>query len=64
MKMEEAAALGDLFITVTGNLNVIRYEHIEKMKDGSVLATPVTSTTKSILRHWKQSQEAPRPSLF
>ncbi|MBP9773614.1 MAG: adenosylhomocysteinase [Candidatus Peribacteraceae bacterium] len=38
MKMEEAAALGDLFITVTGNLNVIRYEHIEKMKDGSVLA--------------------------
>jgi adenosylhomocysteinase len=38
MKMEDAAALGDLFITVTGNLNVIRMEHIEKMKDGSVMA--------------------------
>lgn len=38
MKMEDAAALGDLFITVTGNLNVIRMEHMEKMKDGAVLA--------------------------
>lgn len=38
MKMEEAAALGDIFITVTGNLHVIRYEHMEKMKDGAILA--------------------------
>lgn len=38
MKMDDAAALGDLFITVTGNLNVIRVEHIEKMKDAAVLA--------------------------
>lgn len=38
LPMSEAAPIGDLFITVTGNLNVIRYEHIEKMKDGSVLA--------------------------
>ena len=38
MKMEEAAPLGDLFITVTGNLHVIRLEHIEQMKDGTVLA--------------------------
>ena len=38
LPMAEAAPVGDLFITVTGNLNVIRYEHIEKMKDASVLA--------------------------
>lgn len=38
MTMEEAASLGDLFITVTGNLNVIRLEHMEKMKDAAVLA--------------------------
>ncbi len=38
MKMKEAAPLGDLFITVTGDLNVIRMEHIETMKDGAVLA--------------------------
>ncbi len=38
MKMEDAAPLGDLFVTVTGNLNVIRYEHMQEMKDGAVLA--------------------------
>jgi adenosylhomocysteinase len=38
MKMEDAAPIGDLFITVTGNLNVIRMEHIEKMQDSAVMA--------------------------
>ncbi len=38
MEMQDAAPLGDLFITVTGNLHVIRYEHMETMKDGAVLA--------------------------
>ena len=34
MTMEEAAPLGDLFCTVTGNINVIRKEHFLTMKDG------------------------------
>src|SRR3989344_3115611 len=34
MPMEEAAPLGDLFCTVTGDINVIRGEHFKKMKDG------------------------------
>lgn len=38
MRMEDAAPLGDLFVTVTGNLRVIRMEHIEQMKDSVVLA--------------------------
>src|SRR3989338_6088719 len=38
MRMSEAATIGDLFITVTGNLHVIRWEHFEAMKDGAVLA--------------------------
>jgi adenosylhomocysteinase len=38
MKMREAAAIGDVFITVTGNLHVIRMEHVDRMKDGAVLA--------------------------
>lgn len=38
LKMEEAASLGDLFVTVTGNVHVIRPEHMKKMKDGAVLA--------------------------
>ena len=36
--MEEAARVGDLFITATGNIDVIRREHFEVMKDGAVLA--------------------------
>lgn len=38
MTMDEAAPLGDLFITVTGCRDVIRGKHIEKMKDGVLLA--------------------------
>ncbi|OGP32036.1 MAG: adenosylhomocysteinase, partial [Deltaproteobacteria bacterium GWC2_56_8] len=34
MPMAEAAKIGDIFCTVTGNLNVIRKEHFVKMKDG------------------------------
>ncbi len=38
MPMGKAAPIGDLFITVTGNLNVIRAEHAKKMKDGAIIA--------------------------
>jgi adenosylhomocysteinase len=34
----EAAGHGDLFVTVTGSRGVLRREHFERMKDGSVLA--------------------------
>ncbi|HIK20516.1 MAG TPA: adenosylhomocysteinase [Synechococcus sp. M44_DOE_062] len=37
MPMQEAAALGDLFITVTGNKHVIRGEHFDRMKDGAMV---------------------------
>ncbi len=38
MPMDEAASVGDLFITVTGNVNVIDRPHLERMKDGALLA--------------------------
>jgi adenosylhomocysteinase len=38
MPLIEAARIGDIFVTVTGNENVIRKEHIEKMKSGAILA--------------------------
>jgi adenosylhomocysteinase len=38
MTMEQAAPLGDMFLTLTGNRKVIRREHFEKMKNGAVLA--------------------------
>ena len=37
MPMAEAAPLGDLFITVTGNKHVIRGEHFNVMKDGAIV---------------------------
>jgi adenosylhomocysteinase len=37
MPMEKAAALGDIFITVTGNKHVVRGEHFDVMKDGAIV---------------------------
>jgi adenosylhomocysteinase len=36
--MADAAKLGDIFITVTGNYHVIRQEHFDVMKDGAIVA--------------------------
>jgi adenosylhomocysteinase len=38
MPMGQAAKIGDIFVTVTGNLAVLRKEHFEKMKDGAIIA--------------------------
>ena len=37
MPMAQAAPIGDLFITLTGNLHVIRPEHFSAMKDGAIV---------------------------
>jgi adenosylhomocysteinase len=38
MPIADAAKIGDFFCTATGNVNVIRKEHFEKMKDGAIVA--------------------------
>jgi adenosylhomocysteinase len=38
MPMAEAAKIGDFFVTVTGNLKVIRGEHFAAMKDGAIVS--------------------------
>ncbi|MDY6765320.1 MAG: adenosylhomocysteinase [Halobacteria archaeon] len=38
MGMDEAAEIGDYFITATGNRDVIRRRHFKRMKDGAILA--------------------------
>jgi len=38
MPMNQAAMCGDVFITVTGNVNVIRKEHMEVMADNAIMA--------------------------
>jgi adenosylhomocysteinase len=37
MPMAEAASLGDIFVTVTGNKHIIRSEHFDVMKDGAIV---------------------------
>ncbi len=37
MPMAEAAKIGDIFVTVTGNKSVLAAEHFEQMKDGAVM---------------------------
>ena len=37
MPLIEAAPMGDFFCTVTGDINVIRREHYERMKDGAIV---------------------------
>lgn len=37
LPMLEAAPLGDVFVTVTGNTSILRQEHFERMRDGAIL---------------------------
>ena len=38
MPMQEASSIGDIFITATGDIKVIDIPHLERMKDGAILA--------------------------
>lgn len=38
LPMEKAAPMGDLFVTLTGNISVLRKEHFQAMKDGAMVA--------------------------
>lgn len=38
MPMEKAAPMGDIFLTVTGDKDVVTLDHVKKMKDGAILA--------------------------
>ena len=38
MPMADAAPLGNLFVTLTGDIHVIRPEHVRRMRDGAILA--------------------------
>jgi len=38
MSLAQAAPLGDIFVTITGDVNVVDRRHLEVMKDGAILA--------------------------
>ncbi len=57
--MTEAAPVGDIFITLTGNVNVIRVEHMRAMKDGAVLANSGHFNVEIDLEALKQAATGP-----
>ena len=60
MPMAEAAPLGDLFITLTGNVNVVRVEHMRRMKDGAIVANSGHFNVEIDLESLKQAAKGPR----
>jgi len=58
--MEDAAPVGDLFVTLTGNVEVIRVEHMRAMKDGAILANSGHFNVEIDLDGLKKTAEGPR----
>jgi len=66
MPIAEAAAIGDLFITTTGDINVIGKEHMQKMKDGAILANSGHFNVEINIKHLEEiavSKRNLRPNL-
>ncbi len=59
--MEDAAPVGDLFVTLTGNVEVIRVEHMRAMKDGAILANSGHFNVEIDLEGLKKVGEGPKP---
>ena len=57
--MAEAAQVGDVFVTLTGNVDVIRVEHMRAMKDGAVLANSGHFNVEIALEGLKQVAQGP-----
>jgi adenosylhomocysteinase len=57
--MAEAAPQGDLFVTLTGNVEVIRVEHMRAMKDGAILANSGHFNVEIDLDSLKQAARGP-----
>jgi adenosylhomocysteinase len=60
MPMEQAAKIGDLFVTLTGNVNVIRMEHMRAMKDGAIVCNSGHFNVEIDLEGLKKAAKGPR----
>jgi adenosylhomocysteinase len=59
--MADAARLGDVFVTLTGNMHVIRVEHMRSMKDGAMLANSGHFNVEIDLDGLKRAAQGPTP---
>jgi adenosylhomocysteinase len=60
LPMAQAAPLGDFFCTVTGDINVIRGEHFEAMKDGAIVSNSGHFNVELDLEALARMSSAPR----
>ncbi|MCP8323906.1 MAG: adenosylhomocysteinase [Candidatus Methylarchaceae archaeon HK02M2] len=60
MRMADAAELGDVFITATGQIKVIREEHLVKMKHGAILANAGHFNVEIDVNYLKQNSVSKR----
>ncbi len=66
MPMDEVAPLGNIFVTVTGDINVIARRHFEMMKDGAIVANSGhfdVEIEKSALPELAVERMSPRESV-
>ncbi len=66
MSMKDAARLGDVFITVTGNINVIRKEHMQIMNDNAIMCNAGhfdVEISKTDLNELAVSQKVLKPNI-
>jgi len=66
MPISEAAEIGDIFLTTTGDIDVIRKEHMEKMRDGAILANSGHFNVEISLKDLEElatSKRTVRPNL-
>jgi adenosylhomocysteinase len=61
LPMGKAAPLGDVFVTVTGDINAIRLEHMRAMKDGAILANAGHFNVEIDLEGLSRVAQGPRP---
>ncbi len=63
MKMEQAAPLGDFFITATGDINVIDTQHFLAMRDGAIMANSGHFDSELNMRALERMCEGERQTL-
>jgi adenosylhomocysteinase len=61
MPMASAAPVGDLFVTLTGNENVVRVEHMRAMKDGAIVCNSGHFDVEIDLKGLRAAAQGPRP---
>ncbi len=61
LPMAEAARIGDIFVTLTGDMNVIDRQHLEVMKDGAIVANSGHFNDEINIKALESMSEAKRP---